>query len=297
MKGLVKELVPARHRRRLARARLRVRRLTAPFRMLPDFLVLGTMRGGTSSLYKLLGLHPDAVPSIRKETEYFSRCHDQGLLWYRAHFPLSLRAGAHRRLRGHALRTFEATPGYLFNPQAPVRLGSLLPSARFVVLLRDPVERAYSHHRHQLKLGLEDLDFEQAIAREEERLAGERKRMEQDPEYHSRALHLYSYMDLGHYAEHLDSWLRHFPRDRFFIGRSEDLFEDPPALYDQIVRFLDLRPWRPRAFRNYSYRDGEAVRRARTRDMPAAARSFLIDHFAPHNRRLYDLLGRDMEWS
>ncbi|MDQ3973589.1 MAG: hypothetical protein M3276_04520, partial [Actinomycetota bacterium] len=106
-------------RRALLQARFRARALTSPARPLPDFLVIGGMRCGTSSLFKYLSAHPDVARPLRKEVGYLTLHHDQPLAWYRTHFPLRARSG--RR------RTFEATPHYLFHPLAPARAARLLP--------------------------------------------------------------------------------------------------------------------------------------------------------------------------
>ena len=173
-------------KRRIAGRRVRLRRGTGFARAMPAFMILGTQRGGTSSLYKYLEGHPDVAASIRKETEYFSRRFGEGEAWYRAHFPFAIGSGA-RRLG------FEATPDYLFYPPTPQRVARRLPGARFVVLLRDPVERAHSHYLHMVRLGFEDLGFDEALAREADRIAGDVAALERDPLFYCRDLLRYSY--------------------------------------------------------------------------------------------------------
>jgi hypothetical protein len=116
-------------------------------------LVVGAQRCGTSSLFKYLGAHPECGASIRKEARFFTEYYHEGTDWYRAHFPLS--AGRPRRQI-----YFEATPDYLLDPRVPQRAKALLPEDfRIIALLRDPVERAYSHYWHNRRLGSERIPF------------------------------------------------------------------------------------------------------------------------------------------
>ena len=277
--------LPMRRRRALARALVQARRPTASLRALPDFLVIGAMRAGTSSLFRYLGEHPGVVPSVRKETEYFTLHHQRGLAWYRAHFPLRRpRALIPRRV------TFEATPYYLFHPHAATRAAALLPEAKIVVLVRDPIARAVSHHRHMSRLGLETLPFDQAIAAEPTRLAPEIARLDNDPLAVSMIHHRWSYVARGRYMEQLDRWLGAFDRHRVFVMPSDDLYDAPAPAYARLLEFLELDPFQPAAFENHSVASDPSAA------IDAVVRAQLVEEFTPHNRRLYDFLGRDLNW-
>ena len=182
-------------RRRLARWRVQARRPTSFLRALPDFLIVGTQRGGTSSLYKYLGQHPEVSPSTRKEVEFFSTRFDAGVEWYRAHFPLRRRSGR--------LHTFEATPDYLLHPLAAERAYRLLPEAKIIAMLREPTSRAFSHYNHNRRLGHEPLSFTDALAAEPERIAGERARLLADSSYRALDLRRHGYVERGKYDEQL----------------------------------------------------------------------------------------------
>jgi hypothetical protein len=252
--------------------------------------VIGAQRSGTSSLYKYLGDHPQVVPSLRKEVGYFSRHYARGPGWYRAHFPLEGRMTAASRARRAPVLSFEATPDYLLHPLAPRRAAELVPGAKLIVLLRDPVDRALSHYHHMVRLGLEPLPLKQAIEAEPERLARDLERVHVDPGWDALRLLRYSYVGRGMYAEQLERWLRHFPRERLLILRSEDLFADETDAYGRILHFLDVRDWRPRRFRTYSVASDATGH-------PPAVRDRLAGAFAAPNRRLYELIGRNMGWS
>ncbi len=276
--------------------RLRPRLVSARFRMLPDFMIIGTQRAGTSSLYRYLADHPDVVGSLRKETEYFGREHWRGETWYRAHFPL------HARRK----RTFEATPTYLSYPAAAARIHAALPSIRMIVMLRDPVDRAFSHHQHLVRLGHEDLGFAEALEVEERRAADHlaaaladpatpddvRAVLDAGPQSGAAAFAPFSYTERGLYAAQLRIWFSHFPPSRFLVLRFEDLIRDPRLTLDAITDFLDLAPLGDRDWPNYSYRHGHAPA-STDPELPAELRRELVRHFEQPNDELASLLGRE----
>ena len=268
-------------------------RARLPFpRVLPDAIVIGAQRAGTSSLYKYLESHPQLMSSIRKETEYFTVWFDRGERWYRAHFPTEMRMALARR-RGPAC-SFEATPYYLFHPHAPARAAALVPGARLVAVLRDPVDRAYSHWQHEVRGGREQLSFEEAIDAEPDRVAREEERILADPSVRSNAHHRYSYLARGRYAVQLERWLAHFPREQLLVVRSEDLYADPSSTFQQVVRHMGVEPWEPRDFKNHSY---DGLRPEPAPPMAAETRARLVEHFESDNRRLAALLDTEPMWT
>jgi hypothetical protein len=288
----LKAAIPLQARRWLVRRRLAARRATAGWRELPDFLILGGQRCGTSSLYKYLSRHPEIAPSLRKETEYFTINYGLGEAWYRAHFPLSLRRRLSRGL-GRTIRSFEATPDYLFDPRAPERAAALLPTAPLIVVLRDPVERAYSHYHHNVRLGLEDLSFAEAIAAEEDRLASDLDEMQQDPLHRALNYRRYSYFSRGLYAEQLTRWFERYPRDQFLVLMAEDLFAAPEDTLHQILRYVGASKWSPPEFHNYSYTRQSS---AGNPEIPDEVRRELYARFESPNHELGELLGTTLSW-
>ncbi|MFN2390159.1 MAG: sulfotransferase [Actinomycetota bacterium] len=275
-------------RRSVARARLKQRKLTAGRRMLPGLVVLGAQRCGTSSLYRYLGEHPNLAASLRKETEYFTRAFHNGERWYRAHFPLVTKA------RRDRLLAFEATPDYLFHPLAPARIAASLPDARFIVLLRDPTERAISHFQHMTRLGFESLEPEAALLSEQDRIGDARAALlNEDPRVVRDALR-FSYVSRGLYAQQLGGWLEAFERERFLILNSRDLFHDTEQTLRQVTDFLGLPPCVTSPRRNYSYARGAAPDRMA---VPRSVQEALKEIYLQPNRELYDLLGSSFGWS
>jgi hypothetical protein len=267
-------------RRRVAMTRVRLRRPTASLRMLPDFLIIGAQRCGTSSLYRWLGGHPEVAASLRKEIDYFARYNDRGMGWYRSHFPL--------RVRNR--QTFEATPDYLLHPLAATRAKAVVPNAKLVALLRDPAERAYSQYQHMIRRGYETLEFDAALDAEHDRISGEFAEIAADPDYDCVNLRRFSYVHRGQYAQHLERWFAEYPADRMLVLRSEDLYERPDKTFAQLLEFLDLAPWQPDEFERISYRGPERGA------LPGTTRERLIEEFKAPNEQLFALLDRDFAW-
>lgn len=294
VKDSLKLVVPLRVRRGLVRARLRVRLRSAGSRLLPDFVIIGCQRGGTSSLYRYLGSHPEIGPSLRKETEYFTVNYPMGEKWYRAHFPLALRRRL-AKLLGRKLLVFEATPDYLVDPRAPERCRELLPDAKIVMLLREPAERALSHFHHNIRLGLESETFQFALENEAERIADDLVKLE-DPSHQSErfnSFRRYTYVERGKYADQLERWLAYYPAEQILVLESESFFNDPAAVLEQIEDFVGARRWLPAEFRNYSYL---APGVAGHEKVPPDLRRFLDDKFLDSNQRLREMLDAELAW-
>ncbi len=277
-------------------SRIAWRQEVDPQRPLPEFLIIGAQRCGTSSLYKYLEQHPFVVASLRKETEYLSARWCKGEAWYRAHFPSARRRAFEHRLRGRPIVSFEASPNYLFHPQAPARAARLLPEAKLVVLLRNPVDRAFSHYQHEVRASRESLSFEEALEQEPGRLAGQEERMSADPCFRSLGWERHSYVSRGLYAEQLERWMTLFSPDRVLVLASEELYADPASTFRRLIAFLGLADWVPKAFPNHSY-GGSASAPPASSSFPSASRKLLEERFAEPNERLYSLLGRDFGWT
>src|SRR5947209_20310719 len=150
---------------------------THPLRMMPDFIIIGTMRGGTTSLYSYLTTHPHIGSAYMKEVHFFDVYYSKGIGWYRSQFPSSIQKYYAEYVQKQQFITGEASPYYLFHPHAPKRITKFLPQVELIVLLRNPVSRAYSHYSHEVAGGHEKLSFEEAIECEQERIGKEAERL------------------------------------------------------------------------------------------------------------------------
>ena len=267
------------------RARRRAYRLaTARWRALPDAIIIGGQKCGTTSLFHYLRQHPELVPSYAKEVHYFDGGttpdrddHARGERWYRSYFPMQSAVAP-----GQVV--FEGSPRYLYDPDAPGRMHDLLPGCKLVVLLRHPTDRAISHYYHVRQRGQEPLELPEALAAEDARLD------HPDPAVRRANAVYHSYKARGRYAEQLRRYLERFPREQLLILQSELLFTEPEKVLDEVHRFLgvdpgfetpDLRRWNVGALH---------------KDVSLDTYRELDEHFAPANEDLYDLLGTRYDW-
>jgi hypothetical protein len=272
---------------------------TSALRPPPDFLIIGTKRGGTTSAYfhmmehpQMLPLFPTArfVPKRRdgKGPHYFDTNYHRGDRWYLGHFPSRLtRSRAERRLGGPVV-VGEASPYYLYHPLAAERAASLLPDIKILLFLRDPVWRTYSMWKEQVRNKVEKLDFPAALAAEPKRTAGEEERIIADPSYYSFAHEFQSYRAQSEYARSLERWFTYYGRDRFKIFTTEEYSANAGEVCNEAYRFLGL-PERPQPA-------APVLNSATAPPMPEDLHAELVAHFAPHNAALEELIGRSLGW-
>ena len=265
-------------------------RPTAGLRLLPSYLIIGAQRAGTTSLHRYLVQHPAVRTMLRtKGVHFFDTNYGRGIDWYASRFPTRLYGWYVRRRHGAELRTGEASPYYVFHPQVPYRVARHLPDAKLILLLRDPVQRAYSHYQHEVARGFETLSFEQAIEAEPERLAGERERLLAEPFYNSFAHQHHSYLARGHYDDQLATWRSLFPDRQLLVLTSERFFGDPDRTFRRVLEFLGLPDFRPAAYERHNAHDYS--------QLGESMRAMLVDYYREPNRRLYETLGDDLGWS
>jgi hypothetical protein len=285
-------------RSRFYDARTLVRRNPGRGRLLPDFIIIGAAKSGTTSLYGSLNDHPFVVPCVTKsdhfvntkEVHFFDYNFQRGQDWYRSHFPLERGRVEFVREHGRPFLTGEASPSYISHLWAPRRIRQMLPNVKLIAVLRNPADRAYSQFQMSRREGVETLEsFEEATAQEEDRLRPEVVRMAADPRYNSWNFGCWSYLARSRYGEQLERWLELFRRDQFLFLKAEDLFMQPQPMLDTVHEFLGLPFSRP-----------DEVPRLNTAEhyetMLPETRARLVEYFRPHNERLYELVGIDFEW-
>jgi hypothetical protein len=269
-------------------------RVTASARVLPDFLIIGCKKGGTTSLMNWLIEHPDVArmyPSFqrRKSPHYFDINYARGPAWYRAHFPTRMSLARRERRAGRRPLVGEASPYYMFHPAAPERVGETLPDVRLIALLREPVSRAYSNYWDRVATGNEDLPtFEEAIDAEEGRLRDVAPELLRDPGYYSYDHDHHTYLARGRYLDHLEPWLRDYGEDQLLVLAAEDLFREPQETFETVQRFLGL-PVRQLTLRPRNERRGYPSINPETE-------ARLKDYYEPYNRALFDRLDRKFDW-
>lgn len=268
---------------------------TSGWRTTPDFLVIGTKRGGTTALFNYLLMHPGVLglfpqPRGRKSSDYFFKELGRGESWYRSHFHTAIYRERKCRELGYRPASGEASPYYLWDPRIAEEVHGTAPDIKAIALLRDPVKRAWSHYLERRANGVEPLDFAGALAAEEDRLAGEAERMADAPTYYSEAHDWYSYRSRGIYLPQVQNWRARFPEGQLLVLRSEDMYRDVQTVFDTVCAFLGLPTHSLPTTRAFGARNSPVT-------MPDEVHAELTDFYAPHNRALEDYLGRSLDWS
>ena len=273
---------------------------------LPDFVVVGAQKAGTTSLRAALAQHPGV--HCARETHFFCDRFGNGVEWYSETLRAEAPAGPLRLLG-------EKCPHYLSHPDAIGRMAATVPEAKLVVVLRDPVARAYSHYWHQRRRMREQLPFDDALDAEADRTTGG------DDEF--------AYVGRGRYLAQLERIRGAYPADALHVMFFEDLVRDPagelaalgaflgvdglrPAADEAAAKANPYREYRPRwlfdamfrhrLWRRLPKRMAQALWRAMEREvdylpLSESQRRRLQGTFAADNRALAAWLGRDLPWS
>jgi hypothetical protein len=245
----------------------------------PDFLMIGAQKAGTTALYHFIIQHPLVVKRTG-EIHFFDVQFNRGIEWYKNQFPL-------RPSPQYVLG--EKTPFYLFHPLAAQRVHALFPKVKIILLLRNPVDRAYSQYWYNVRMKRELLSFKEALGAEKERLADEKQQLLQNPLYKSYNFRHYSYLARGIYVDQIKSWLSLFPKEQLLILSSTDLRENPEKVLNKVFSFLEIHP--------YSVQVRNASKHSQYEPMDPTLRKQLSDYFEPYNRQLEKLLGRTFNWN
>ena len=265
--------------------------LTGFVHVLPNFLIIGFPKCGTTSLYEYLIQHPDIFPPIGKEIDYFDRLYNKKNNWYKVRFPTTFQKKYNEKFLKRNFLTGEATPRYIMHPHALQRIKKTVPNAKFIVLLRNPIERAFSHYNMNVKNGYDSLSFENAVKNEQERIKGRYEKMAKNPDYYSWDYDLFAYLDQGIYVEKLKRWMKVFPKEQFLIIQSEEFLENSSKIYYKVLNFLNLDKWEPDSFTLYK------KRKIINNKIPSDLRKYLSDFFKPYNEELFNLINKKFDWN
>jgi len=238
----------------------------------PNFIIIGCQRCGTTSLYTYLAQHPQILTPIKKEMDFFSWHFDRGIDWYLAHFP--------PMPSGEQFLTGEASPSYFDSREAPERLYSLFPEAKLIVLLRNPVDRAISQFYRLTNLNWEARSLDRVISDEIERL-------NQNPEY-IIGEEPGNYLARGRYIEFIKNWRTFFPPEQLLILKSEDFYAGAATTVKQVLEFLDLPEYQLSEYQNANPGSYQPVNES--------VRDWLRDYFRPYNQQLEEYLSTNFNW-
>ena len=255
-------------------------------RILPNFIIIGAQKSGTTSLHLYLSQHPQLIPSYRQKVHFFDGGLDPnvdnfkyGEAWYRSHFPLKRNTGSNQK-------AFETSPLYIFNPLAPKRIYQLINNVKLIAILRNPVDRAISHYFHEKRKDRESLPILEALQSEEERL----KPVIEKQNYKSSIFRHYSYKSRGLYYDQLKRYLDYFPMSNILVINSEMLFMHPSDTLRRVFRFAGVdTEFAVKDLRPYNVGGNKS-------DVNTGVYGYLEDYFRSHNQALYELIGEDFGW-
>lgn len=264
-------------------------RPTAPLRSFPEYLIVGAQRAGTTSLYKYLIQHPGVMPArLTKGVHWFDVAYDKPPSWYRVHFPMDRSRARLADQLGYRPVTGEGSPYYLFHPYVPQRIAEHMPDARIIVVLRDPVARAWSAYHHERKRGFETLSFEAALDAEPERLAGQDQLLAAPDGRSYDHLH-HAYVGRGQYLTQLERLWAALPRPQTLVVFSDDLEQQPVETMAEVQEFLGLPAIAPVTARRWNKQDND--------ELDPRLRARLEAAFAESDAALAARLGRPLPWS
>lgn len=238
----------------------------------PDYIIIGAQKSGTSSLQNYLLKHPRIISCLHKEVHFFDDNFDKGEKWYKAHFPISKKNK--KKITG------ESSPSYIYHPLVAERVFKMAPKIKLIVLLRNPINRAYSHYNMIFDSGYENLSFEKAIAVEEKRLEGY--------DYCSYKFKCFSYLLRSKYVDQLKRWFKFFKKEQILVIRSEDLFLDPQRELSKVFKFLELPDHKIKTFKK--------INKNKYDKMDKSTKRFLSEYFKPYNKKLYEFLDKGFKW-
>jgi hypothetical protein len=253
---------------------------TRHYRELPAAVVIGAQKAGTTQLYSYVTTHPRVFPASRKEVNYFSANANRPVEWYRSQFPLR------RSLAAVGGLSIDASPSYMPVPYALRTMRNVLPEAKVIAILRDPVSRAFSHYQHSKTRGREDRTFEQVVA-DELRLNHFPPRLGIALEPDARPL--LGYVARGYYALQLEVLLSLYPREQVLILDSADLFRDTGETCQRVFAFLGIEP--------HEVQPGKVYNRGYYKEKidPRVAER-LREHYRPYDELLVKLIGQPFRW-
>jgi len=251
---------------------------------LPSFLIIGMAKCGTTSLYEMLIQHPKIRSAITKELYFFEKDteYSKGLHYYKRKF----QPCAEDEICG------EATPHYLRYHKTPKRVKDSLPNIKLIVLLRNPITRSYSHFYGYLRLC--NQHEEKPITRNLEKFV---KIIMKNPNiklnYRGR-----EFLEKSIYVTMLKRWYKYFSKEQIMIIKSEDFFENPCKVTDEIFEFLGLSPYDVKAKHCLKMEDlnMQSLKVQKYTELSKETINLLKNYYKPYNQQLYQLIGRDLEW-
>ena len=259
--------------------------ITSPLRVLPDFFVIGAGRTGTTSLYHYLDQHPSLSKSAYDELGYFDVNFHLGLHWYRSLFP-SIFTKYKIKLKTNFFMTYDVTPSYVRRPWNAERIKKLFPNTKLIIVLRNPVDRTYSHYHLAKKFG-ETRTFDELVKEDMNNILKWNVDSKDDNYFGTKVEK--SFLARGFYAEQLEKWFKLFSTNQIMIVPSEKLASDTQNTMSSIFKFLNLP--------EFKIPNTKKVNVSQYSKMNPITRKLLIKFFKPYNEELNNFSNIDFEWN
>ena len=260
--------------------------MTASMRVLPDFIIIGSMKCGTTSLYYDICEHPCTLAAAYDEIGFFDSNFHLGINWYRSMFPRKKQIEDVRRKEGTAI-TGEDTPFYFWNPIAAKRIKKLLPNIKLITILRNPIDRAYSEYQDWAGRESNPPSFATVVENE---LNIQRKYPSLITEENFKVFNQKnSHLLKGVYVDQLKIWRELFPKEQIFTLSTENLNSEPIAALELVFQYLNLS--------DYKIKNPQHRKQKKYVPMNPQTRKLLIEFFKPHNERLFKFIGKKFEWN
>ena len=260
------------------------RYITSPLRVLPDFFVIGAVRSGTTSLFHYLNQHPNIAGASYDELGYFDDNYHLGISWYKSLFPTIFTKRKIEKEHGKFL-TFDDTPFYIYNPLVAKRIKNEFPNAKMILLLRNPIDRAYSNYN---LVENSKKTFEEIINQEINEIENTTIKQSKD-EFHLVNNFYEKILTRGFYAKQLEYWYKIFPKEKILIQSSEEFSKNTHNVLNQIFSFLEIKQFTIKDIGKYNVRKFPPMKQ-KTRDD-------LIEFFRPYNESLYKLINKKFDWN
>lgn len=266
------------------------RTITSSSRLLPDFIIIGYHKCGTTSLYDYICQHPNIGSASRKEIHYFDLSFWRGIGWYRTHFPTIYEKNNIEKKTNNKFLTGEASPLYVIHPKIPGRIYDILPKVKIIILLRNPIDRAYSHFQNANLANQESINFEKTIEIDDERWDILLQNLQSDLIFdHNMKKFKIPYRSFGKYIEHIKQWYDVFPKEQIQILTLEELENDLPGTLKKVFEFLNVP--------DFKIKDIEKKNVRKYDKMLPETRKLLIEYYKPYNKKLEEFLNMKFNWN
>ena len=259
---------------------------TSPIRVLPDFIIIGAMKSGTTSLYYNICQHQNVFEAAYDEIGFFDDNYELGLNWYRSMFPTIFQKYI-SKLKHQKFLTGEDTPFYFWKEDAVNRINKILPNVKLIIILRNPIDRAYSNYTDRINQGKELNSFEEVIEREINLI-------KKNGEKNSKSNQIIdiikepAYLAKGIYVNQLELWIKKFPLNQFHILSTEEMANNPNKTLQKVFEFLEIpkeniKTPQKRKMKKYS-------------PMNIKTRESLIEFYKPYNEKLFEEINQRFDW-